>query len=73
MIDTTFLATSEKLCGAPGAPSPDSTLGGPLQFRRHEVAEERLDRQPAFLGAQVAAHGLAAFGQWIVSVWLASS
>ena len=66
-METTFLATSEKLW--PGAVQH---LGRPAQFVRHEAAEEGLDRQPAFLGAQVAARRLAALG-FDVKVWLASS
>jgi hypothetical protein len=46
IIDTTFLATSEN-------------LWRPTQFFRHEAAEECLDGQPAFLRAQIGAHGLA--------------
>ena len=67
MIETTFLATSEKLW-----PVAEQHLGRAAQFVRHEAAEEGLDRQPAFLGAQVAARGLAAV-QWMVRVWVASS
>ena len=67
MMETTFFATSEKLW-----PSPNRTLGGPRNSLGHEAAEEGLDRQPPFFGAQVAARGFAAF-PWIVSVWLASS
>ena len=56
MIETTFLATSEKLW-----PCAEQHLGRPAQLLRHEAAEERLDRQPSFLAAQVAARCLAAF------------
>ena len=54
MMETTFLATSEKLW-----PCAGQHLGRPAQFVRHEAAEERFDRQPAFLCAQVAARRFA--------------
>ena len=47
MIETTFAATSEKLW-----PSALQHLRRAAQLRRHEAAEEGLDREPAFLGVR---------------------
>ncbi len=59
MIETTFLATSEKLCGA-GAP-PTEHLRRAAQFVRHcSSAKKRLDRRAALLGARDRPRGLAA-------------
>ena len=55
MIETTLAATSEKLW-----PSALQHLRRARAARRHEAAEERLDREPAFLGGEIAARGLAA-------------
>ena len=56
MIETTFLATSEKLW--PGA---CKHLRRPAQLVGAEFGEESLDRGAALRRAQVAARGLAAF------------
>ena len=69
MIETTLAATSEKLW-----PSACEHLGRAAQLRRHEAAEERLDREPALLGRQVAARKLAALaadGQDVARVVIA--
>ena len=67
MIDTTFLATSEKLW-----PSPCSTFGGPRSSSAQKSAKKRSIAARPSVGAQVAARRLAALVR-IVSVWLASS
>ena len=67
MIDTTFLATSEKLW-----PSPNSTLGGPRNssgMKRRKKAS--IASRPSFVRKSPAAASRPS--QWMVSVWLASS
>ena len=54
MIDTTFLATSEKLW-----PSPSEHLGRPAQFVGAIFRQEAFDRRAAFRCAQIAARGRA--------------
>ena len=67
MMETTFLATSEKLW-----PSPNSTLGGPRNsFGMKRRKNASIASRPSLLRRSPRA--AARPSHWIDSVWLASS